>query len=664
MPDPLAIAPPSSLTQTSAPHALATQRANAGVTVIGSTTGAPVHSRDGMGPKVTPARSVAHGGPGGVFPAAVGDRTSIAPQETSPPQGMRPEQARLDADLLRACDRGDHAAAVALLDVAHPTAKMPDGRTALHFASSHGWEDVTRRLLSKGSPNVRDNQGRTPLFHAVTTGRVEIVRILAADPRTQDIEDVSGQLAHDRVTRFPRGSPVRTELDELLHTINARYLNTVFDNPDVLSRGKMTWQRALRSTAELLAGPQDASRRFRTAVRLGDERTCVSLWHEPGLDLMAPSRHGRTALHHAAGGGRGRLAARILDTVPRDRHPAHAQDKDGKTPAHFAVDALRPEILRTFEENDSINDLPDKQGLYARDHVRHRLDQAGSGPVPEALERLDIHSRVIFERTALRQLHQALRDKDMPRFQTWLAKADPLAMADDFETALHLAARLGNAVAVFAILDTADPDAEPAAVRDHEGRTPVHHAVDALRTDVLEVLAQDGRTVDHPDHQGVTAYEAMQQRMDDIEKIFGPTERERLVRCMTRIHDRTLFRASVDALPGHLLELETNWSPEERKDILVTALRYPADVKKTACRIWERLPPERVAFGVDLVAASLQLAQRYHDSGFDNRPMFHHYGLMTAGASAPAGDELQREIFEVFGGDLDWTRPPEKSLGA
>lgn len=53
------------------------------------------------------------------------------------------------------------------------------GRTALHFASSHGHRDMVGLLIGQGSPiNCQDNQGWTPLHYSAKHGYLEVVKLL------------------------------------------------------------------------------------------------------------------------------------------------------------------------------------------------------------------------------------------------------------------------------------------------------------------------------------------------------------------------------------------------------------------------------------------------------------------------------------------------------
>src|SRR5690349_16519171 len=71
-------------------------------------------------------------------------------------------------ELVRAIERGDRDAAVALLNSgANVRDKDPDGTTALHWAAHLGDADLTRKLIRAGA-DVRavNDYGSTPLSSA------------------------------------------------------------------------------------------------------------------------------------------------------------------------------------------------------------------------------------------------------------------------------------------------------------------------------------------------------------------------------------------------------------------------------------------------------------------------------------------------------------------
>jgi len=69
-------------------------------------------------------------------------------------------------------------------------AKDNSGMTALQVASSFGFLDIVRRLLTAGAdPNICDHLHSTPLHVAAANGFVEVVQVLLeerADPNVSD----------------------------------------------------------------------------------------------------------------------------------------------------------------------------------------------------------------------------------------------------------------------------------------------------------------------------------------------------------------------------------------------------------------------------------------------------------------------------------------------
>lgn len=65
-----------------------------------------------------------------------------------------------------------------------------NGYSALHIASSKGYDVIVRELLARGgAPNLSDKDGRTALHLAAAAGHTEVVRDLlrrGADPDRKD----------------------------------------------------------------------------------------------------------------------------------------------------------------------------------------------------------------------------------------------------------------------------------------------------------------------------------------------------------------------------------------------------------------------------------------------------------------------------------------------
>ena len=74
-----------------------------------------------------------------------------------------------------------------------PNVKDNDGRTPLHRAAKRGHVDIVKLLLEHGAnPNIQENKyGYTPLHVAVKNCHVDVVRVLlehGADPTIRDNE--------------------------------------------------------------------------------------------------------------------------------------------------------------------------------------------------------------------------------------------------------------------------------------------------------------------------------------------------------------------------------------------------------------------------------------------------------------------------------------------
>ena len=79
-----------------------------------------------------------------------------------------------------------------------PNIKDNNGRTPLLWASYHGYLDIVKCLIEEGKadPNIRDKYGETPLYVASKNGYFDIVKCLIkqgkADPN-MDVMNIYGR---------------------------------------------------------------------------------------------------------------------------------------------------------------------------------------------------------------------------------------------------------------------------------------------------------------------------------------------------------------------------------------------------------------------------------------------------------------------------------------
>lgn len=85
-------------------------------------------------------------------------------------------------------------------------------QTPLHWAAKRGYNDLTEKILAKGkSTNIRDINGRTPLFLAALNGNISIVEVkqnfnLLDDTEKQNPADYEPIFLKQRKKNSPRGN--------------------------------------------------------------------------------------------------------------------------------------------------------------------------------------------------------------------------------------------------------------------------------------------------------------------------------------------------------------------------------------------------------------------------------------------------------------------------
>jgi ankyrin repeat protein len=90
------------------------------------------------------------------------------------------EQAKADAELLKAVSTGTAQDVKALLDKgADASAAAEGGQTALMFAAENGDAEIVKLLLSRGAdPNAKNNNGFSALIIAQIQSDEDIIQLL------------------------------------------------------------------------------------------------------------------------------------------------------------------------------------------------------------------------------------------------------------------------------------------------------------------------------------------------------------------------------------------------------------------------------------------------------------------------------------------------------
>lgn len=188
------------------------------------------------------------------------------------------------------------------------------GRTLLSLATIHGHEDTVDYLCCLGaSTNTRDDEGNTPLMHAVLMQRQGLVARLL---RTRGIDpNVAGP---NGKTAFLLAIEVGNE------TIVQTLLETVKTDPNR--------KDLFRNTAP------------HVAVRAGHIDIVSLLLKLKEVDFDQTDQHGRSVLHYAARSGKLGLVKLLLGSG----RCSVSSDNEGKTPVQYAIKRADMQIIAAF----------------------------------------------------------------------------------------------------------------------------------------------------------------------------------------------------------------------------------------------------------------------------------------------------------------------------
>lgn len=443
-------------------------------------------------------------------------------------------------DLVAAAERGDRAAALALLaQHTDPAQKDVDGTTALMWAAHHGDLVLARQLLAAGAPvQATNDYGASPLSAAAENGDAAMIKLLLAAGADVESPNPEGQTALMAVARTGRVDAAQPLLSAGAH-VDARETwggqtalmwAAAQSQPAMvellLSHGARPnlravtrdWQR--RVTAE--GRPKDMERGGFTALLYAAREGCVpcaqSLLRH-GADINLPDPDGVTPLILALMNIHWDMARALIQAG------ADVQQWDffGRTPLYAAVD------MNTLPKGRHV-DLPALDETTGLEVIQLLLAR---GANPNAQLKLRVpHRQIPYDRYTEPMLNigatpllRAAKAGDIPVIKALLAHG-ALPDLPNFNGDTPLMAAVGKgwinaptrgafytedeALQVYALLRAAGADVN---ARTHFNETPLHSA--ALRgwNRIIQKLVADGAQLDAADRNGLTPLDFAQGRI-------------------------------------------------------------------------------------------------------------------------------------------------------
>ncbi|KAK3273020.1 hypothetical protein CYMTET_18719 [Cymbomonas tetramitiformis] len=96
-------------------------------------------------------------------------------------------------DLHNAVKNGDLSEVIKLIGKGEDMCAKQRGKTPLHLAANHGYEDIVQSFLQAGvDPDIQDSNGLTALFLAVEEKHVEVVRMLLTGGAETHVKNKAG----------------------------------------------------------------------------------------------------------------------------------------------------------------------------------------------------------------------------------------------------------------------------------------------------------------------------------------------------------------------------------------------------------------------------------------------------------------------------------------
>eukprot|EP01036_Dinobryon_divergens_P025094 gene25094-33609_t len=227
------------------------------------------------------------------------------------------------------------------------------GATALHLASSNGWDDVCVYLLDKGCDiTLQDHEESTSLHFAAKAGHTKTCSLLISRGAEVQDTDQNGSTALLLAAKeshmetcsllFSKGANINTRDND-----GKSVLDYADEQADIDKYRYFLSKGASQSTADkAILVPlvvHDGFTPLHRAARIGHTEFC-SLLLKSGADLTAKTKDMKIALHYASEGGHFETCFYLLVKGA----DLEAKSKDGKVPADYASGETK-RLLKTWK---------------------------------------------------------------------------------------------------------------------------------------------------------------------------------------------------------------------------------------------------------------------------------------------------------------------------
>lgn len=356
----------------------------------------------------------------------------------------------------------------------------------LWLAAKNGKEDEVAELLfstSKWRKTMKDPDGRTALWWAVSTGQARVAELLLATQAfdVNEIPDHHHGLLHQAV-RSDYIAVTKALLDHGAIDVNIKDTSG-FDNPNKQTPLHLATDRGRKEIVKLLLShpnidvnsrDENGETPLHTAARKTRMEILLPLLRHPDINVNSRDASGGTLLHASATEGYMEITMLLLERPDVD---VNSRNVVGDTPLHKAASKGHMKILVLLLAQADIDWAP-RNGygltplyLAAKHGHEELVDALLDTPNSEAM--LDIGQ----DEYGRSPLHAAAGNGHRGVVKLLLARngTGPGLRNLCGETPLHLAAGRGYKGVVDELLATSDSK-DMVNLQDKEGETPLHRA--------------------------------------------------------------------------------------------------------------------------------------------------------------------------------------------
>ena len=354
-----------------------------------------------------------------------------------------------------------------------------NGYSILHIAARTGQTAVAEFALANGANiNLPSNSKKTPLHYTAQLNQLAMAKLLVEAKADLEAKDKKGRTALDLAT-----GEAKRELANYLRGVGVTSKSDEAAAKSIFVAAEIGALDAIKKHLDAGVDVNSLNKHKQTALHFAasaGQLDAAAVLLEAKADVAVADKYQKTALHYSARNGHKATTALLLEKGSA----VNAKDGKNKTPLDYAIAKKRTEVIELLRAKSGKT----TKELLAADDIFAAAEVSDVESIKKLLAGgADVNAKNKGGYTAL---HLAAKRGQAAAAKALLeAKADIAAASKSGKTALHYVAYYnGNLDLSKALLDAG------AAVnaKDGKNKTPLDYALSKKRTELAELLRSKG----------------------------------------------------------------------------------------------------------------------------------------------------------------------------